>query len=69
MGARQCRFPRSRKLAAQNSKALTQEKAGDGSVRRCQSKIDHFARASETYFATVDFPGFFWIKRGGSTPF
>ena len=36
---------------------------------RCQSKIIYFARASETYFATVDFPGFFWIKRSRSTPF
>jgi hypothetical protein len=37
--------------------------------RRCQSKIDYFARALETYFATVDSPGFLGVKRGGSTPF
>ncbi|MEE8293678.1 MAG: hypothetical protein V3R22_04585, partial [Kiloniellales bacterium] len=36
---------------------------------RCQSKIDYFAQASESYFATVDFPGFFGIKPSGSTHF
>jgi hypothetical protein len=36
---------------------------------RCQSKIDYFAQASESYFATVDFPGFFRIKPSGSTHF
>ncbi len=36
---------------------------------RCQSKIDDFAQASESYFATVDFPGFFGIKPSGSTHF
>ncbi len=40
-----------------------------GFRRRCQSKIDYFAQASESYFATVDFPGFFGIKPSGSTHF
>ena len=37
--------------------------------RRCQSKIDYFAQASESYFAAVDFLGFFGIKPSVSTHF
>jgi hypothetical protein len=33
----------------------------------CQNKIHYFAPASETHFSTVDFPGFSWIKWGGTT--